>query len=171
MTQMTAAHRTLPFGTWIVVESRVDGRSVEVRVTDRGPFKEDRIVDLSQAAARVIGLIGAGTLPVRLRVLGAAPRGAPGTTAEAAAPRVGPPGGDAGRFSVQVGAFGDEARAAELRARLEREGRAGVVVDRADRGGVVLHRVRVGSFASRAAAEAEAALLAGAGHAVAVVER
>jgi cell division septation protein DedD len=147
-------------------------------------------MDLSHAAARVIGLVGPGTLPVRLRVLaGPAARsaGAPsGDVAAAGAARgtpdapgageAAPPGGapataDPGRYAVQVAAFGDEARAAELRARLQREGRADVAVDRADRGGVVLHRVRVGSFPTRSAAEAEAARLAGAGHAVIIVDR
>jgi len=61
----TAAHRTLPFGTWIVV-SRSDGRSVKVRVNDRGPFAKGRVVDLSRAAAEAIGMIRAGVVEVSL---------------------------------------------------------------------------------------------------------
>src|SRR3970040_3131275 len=77
MSQMTAAHRSLPFGSWVVVENLVNRRTVEVRITDRGPFTGDRILDLSQAAARVLGAVGPGTIPVRLRVVAL-----PGPTAE-----------------------------------------------------------------------------------------
>ena len=70
MTRMTAAHKTLPFGTWVRVENLDNHRTVEVRINDRGPFVDQRIIDLSHAAARVIGAIGAGLVPVRLRVIG-----------------------------------------------------------------------------------------------------
>ncbi len=68
--QLTAAHRTLPFGTWVEV-TRVDtGQSVRVRITDRGPFgHEDRIIDLSRAAAEVIGLVKKGVARVQVRVV------------------------------------------------------------------------------------------------------
>jgi rare lipoprotein A (peptidoglycan hydrolase) len=69
MYQMTAAHRTLPFGTWVVAENSANGRSVKVRINDRGPHKSRRILDLSYAAARVLGAIGPGVIPVRLRVI------------------------------------------------------------------------------------------------------
>jgi peptidoglycan lytic transglycosylase len=71
MHQMTAAHRTLPFGTRIRVESLLDGSSVEVRINDRGPFKDadTRILDLSFAAGKLLGAIGPGVIPVRLRVV------------------------------------------------------------------------------------------------------
>ncbi|MEK7700771.1 MAG: septal ring lytic transglycosylase RlpA family protein [candidate division NC10 bacterium] len=75
MTQMTEAHRTLPCGTGILVENRLDGRTAEVRITDRGPFVDDRILDLSAAAARVLGAVGPGVIPVRVRVI-APPGGA-----------------------------------------------------------------------------------------------
>ena len=70
---MTAAHRTLPFGTWIHVENLDNHRTVEVRINDRGPFVDQRILDLSHAAARVIGAIGPGLVPIRLRVIGTRP--------------------------------------------------------------------------------------------------
>ncbi len=57
---MTAAHRTLPMGTTINVRNRSNGRTVRVRINDRGPFLRGRILDLSNAAARVIGLGGTG---------------------------------------------------------------------------------------------------------------
>ena len=66
---MTAAHRTLPFNAKVRVTHRVTGRSVIVRINDRGPFKDDRIIDLSYAAARQIGLIGPGTGEVVLEVI------------------------------------------------------------------------------------------------------
>ncbi|HET7853831.1 MAG TPA: septal ring lytic transglycosylase RlpA family protein [Candidatus Methylomirabilis sp.] len=69
MYQMTAAHPSLPFGTWIVVENRANGRSVKVRINDRGPNRSGRILDLSYAAARVLGAIGPGVIRVRLRVI------------------------------------------------------------------------------------------------------
>ena len=63
---LTAAHRTLPFGTCLRVESARTGRSVEVRVNDRGPFVEGRILDLSERAARDLGLTAQGVARVRL---------------------------------------------------------------------------------------------------------
>ena len=90
MNQMTAAHRTLPFGTRVRVESLVDGSSVEVRINDRGPFKDEdkRILDLSYAAGKLLGVVGPGVIPVRIRVLSV-----PGYTNAAArlSPAAGPP--------------------------------------------------------------------------------
>lgn len=70
MYKLTAAHPTLPMGTRIVVTHRGTGRSVEVRINDRGPFKRGRIVDLSYAAAQRLGVVGPGVIPVRLVVVG-----------------------------------------------------------------------------------------------------
>src|SRR5512132_3023169 len=67
--ELTAAHQTLPLGTRVMVTSLTNGRSVEVRINDRGPFIDGRIVDLSYAAASVIRMVGPGTMPVRLEVL------------------------------------------------------------------------------------------------------
>lgn len=69
MHAMTAAHRTLPFGTKVRVSDPATSRSVLVRINDRGPFKGDRIIDLSYGAARQLGMIGPGTLWVRLEVI------------------------------------------------------------------------------------------------------
>ena len=66
----TAAHRTLPLGTHVRVTNERNGRSVEVRINDRGPFgKRDRIIDLSKAAARELRMLDAGVVPVKLEVL------------------------------------------------------------------------------------------------------
>lgn len=74
MNQMTAAHRTMPFGTWVKVDNETNGKSVKVRITDRGPFVANRVIDLSKKAAEEIEMIGAGTAPVKLTVI-ETPRG------------------------------------------------------------------------------------------------
>lgn len=68
---MTAAHRTLPFGTRVRVTHVASGRSVEVRINDRGPFKKARVIDLSEAAAQTIGMTGKGLAHVRIAVVAA----------------------------------------------------------------------------------------------------
>jgi rare lipoprotein A len=69
MNRLTAAHRLLPFGTRVQVHNLRNARIVEVRITDRGPFVEGRLIDLSRAAARVLGFQRAGLERVRLEVL------------------------------------------------------------------------------------------------------
>jgi rare lipoprotein A len=103
MEQMTAAHRTLPFGAMVQVTNHTNGKKVEVRITDRGPFIEGRIIDLSRAAARTIDLIRPGTAPVRIEV-----------RSYALAPRPN------GTFAVQVGGYLDRHQADRLTARLRK---------------------------------------------------
>jgi rare lipoprotein A len=67
---MTAAHRSLPFGTQVKVTNMDNGRSVVVRINDRGPFTHNRVLDISEGAARVIGLINSGVAPIRMEVMG-----------------------------------------------------------------------------------------------------
>ena len=153
MSQMTAAHRSLPFGSWVVVENLLNRRTLEARITDRGPFTGDRILDLSQAAARLLGAIGPGTIPVRLRVVAL-----PGSTAEI--PR--------GFFTVQVAAFTSEDRATLLKGLLDRDW-AETYVQRAEIGGRTLYRVRVGKAVTRGEAQRLAQRLAAAGYDVIVV--
>jgi rare lipoprotein A len=69
MDAMVAAHRTMPFGTWVRVYNLGNGKTVEVRIIDRGPFAHGRIIDLSHAAAGAIDMIGPGTARVRLVVI------------------------------------------------------------------------------------------------------
>jgi rare lipoprotein A len=69
MNEMTAAHQTLPFSTRVRVTNIENGRTVIVRINDRGPFKDDRIIDLSLAAAKSLELIGPGTARVKLEVV------------------------------------------------------------------------------------------------------
>jgi rare lipoprotein A len=69
MNALTAAHRTLPLGTRVLVTNLANGRSIEVRINDRGPMVSDRIIDLSFAAARALGGVGAGVFRVRIAVV------------------------------------------------------------------------------------------------------
>ena len=67
---ITAAHRTLPFNTEVLVENLDNGKTVQVRINDRGPFAKDRIIDLSRGAAEKVDMIGPGTARVRIYVVG-----------------------------------------------------------------------------------------------------
>ena len=69
MNELTAAHKTLPFGTKVKVTNTRNGRSVVVRINDRGPFVGKRVIDLSRRAAERIGMVNAGVGPVTLQVL------------------------------------------------------------------------------------------------------
>ena len=77
MNAMTAAHRTLPFGTWVRVHSLVNGREVDVRITDRGPFISSRVIDLSRGAAVALGMLGLGFKEVVLSVPDTSPSASP----------------------------------------------------------------------------------------------
>ena len=68
MNAFTAAHRTLPFGTWVRVHSLVNGRDVDVRITDRGPFARSRVIDVSRAAAKELDMLGLGFKEVVLLI-------------------------------------------------------------------------------------------------------
>ncbi len=103
MEQLTAAHRTLAFNTMVRVENLENAKTVDVRITDRGPFVGGRVIDLSHAAAKAIGMIGPGTVRVRLNVIGL------------------PAVMEANIFGVQVGAFQDRGNAERMRARMVKE--------------------------------------------------
>ncbi len=68
-TALTAAHRTLPLNTWVRVTNEINGRSVVVRINDRGPFKPGRVIDLSEAAARSLDMTALGLVPVKLQIV------------------------------------------------------------------------------------------------------
>ncbi|AXS41423.1 septal ring lytic transglycosylase RlpA family protein [Breoghania sp. L-A4] len=74
---MTAAHRTLPFGTQVLVTNLRNGRTVSVRINDRGPFIRGRIIDVTRRAARELDFKRAGWAPVRIVIKGAPVKGAP----------------------------------------------------------------------------------------------
>lgn len=128
---MTAAHRTLPFNTMVRVTNKTNGRQVDVRINDRGPFVKGRVIDLSLRAAKEIDLVGPGVAPVKLTVL----KGSELRTVEAALLPPEPPSA----FAVQVGAFENEKKAEDLRKRLEKKYPTVVVIS--DK---TLYRVRIG---------------------------
>ena len=87
MYALTAAHKTLPFGTLVRVRSLVTGREVEVRINDRGPFSAGRVIDVSQAAAEALGMLGLGVKNVQLLVPESTPEAAPPERPANKAPR------------------------------------------------------------------------------------
>ncbi|MBI1727607.1 MAG: septal ring lytic transglycosylase RlpA family protein [Candidatus Rokubacteria bacterium] len=157
MNNLTAAHRTLPLGTRLMVTSIDTGQAVEVRVNDRGPFIDGRILDLSYGAARVVGAVGPGVIPVRLRILalpGASDK-PPAASAAAAFP--------AAPFAVQAGAFTTRARAETLRAAVERDGVDAMLFEVAV-DPETFYRVRLGAYPNRPARLAVARRLATRGY-------
>jgi rare lipoprotein A len=133
MEKLTAAHRTLPFGTWVRVTNLGNNKSVDVRITDRGPFVDGRVIDLSHRAAELIDMVGPGIAQVHLDILSA-----PALPASA------------NWFAVQAGAFADKDRAERLRGSLEREYGTARLVYRA--GTPSLWRVLVGTVPTEQAA-------------------
>ncbi|WP_394701368.1 septal ring lytic transglycosylase RlpA family protein [Marispirochaeta aestuarii] len=112
---LTAAHKTLPFGTRVRVTNTANGKSVTVRINDRGPFVQGRIIDLSRAAAEQLGMLESGTAQVLVEELGS--RGV--AEASPAGERAKPSGSEK---SVQVASFGDRSNAERLATRLDRAG-------------------------------------------------
>jgi peptidoglycan lytic transglycosylase len=141
MNRSTAAHRTLPFGSMVRVVNLDNGRQTQVRIIDRGPFVEGRIIDLSFAAARSVDMVGTGIAHVRLELLSAG--------------RV-PLGAD--NFTVQVGAFTQHGNAERLRDRLLRR-YAPIFIQDYDSPSGYFYRVRVGRVPSQQSAEQLAAQL------------
>jgi rare lipoprotein A len=133
MNKLTAAHRTLPFDTMVRVTNLNNGKSATVRITDRGPFVDNRIIDLSQAAAREIESIGPGVVPVRIEVLGNVDV-------------------TAGFFTVQVGAFHDRGNAERLRDRLS-VSYSPIFIQQYDSSDGAFYRVRVGRISGQEAAQ------------------
>ena len=133
MYKLTAAHRTLPFETMVRVTNLNNGKSTTVRITDRGPFVEGRIIDLSLAAAREIESVGPGVVPVRVEVV---------------SPGVDP---TVGFFTVQVGAFRDRGNAERLRDRLN-VSYSPIFIQQYEAPEGVFYRVRVGKISGEDAA-------------------
>lgn len=142
MYAMTAAHRTLPFGTQVKVHDLENDRDVTVRINDRGPFVEGRIIDLSYAAAQAMHM--PGIAQVRLEILGIEPGNGMGAI-----------------FAVQVGAFKDRTNAEQLKQRIESQF-GPVIIQDFDRGDGVFYRVRVGHESTEGEARALAQKLSAA---------
>jgi rare lipoprotein A len=132
MSQLTAAHRHAPLGSYAVVTNIETGRSVRVRINDRGPFKQDRIIDLSHAAARQLGMLEAGITRVKVEFL---PNTRPAAT-----------------FLVQAGAYRQQRNAARVQRMLVAHYPTARVTQ-SSQDAQSLYRIHLGPFATRAKAE------------------
>lgn len=151
MHDLTAAHKSLPFGTYVVVTNLNNGKSVTVRINDRGPFVKDRIIDLSYAAAKAVDMVGTGTAPVRLEIL---TKISPKKSTQ--------------KFSVQVGSFVQEANAKLLKLELQKDFK-NVYITRFKTANRVYYRVRIRAK-DQNAARAMAMRLSKAGYSAIVLE-
>lgn len=140
----TAAHKTLPLPTFAEVTNLDNGKRVVVKINDRGPFKDDRLIDMSYGAALRLGMIGTGTARVEVRAIdvGKRPPGPPQYDAGAAMA--------AAATWLQIGAFGRRDNAEDLAGRLRRAGLSPVSVNPGDD----LYRVWLGPYGSQAEADA-----------------
>ncbi len=132
MYQLTCAHNTLPLGTTVMITNLENGRSVELKVNDRGPFVKERVIDLSYAAAQIIGMWEKGTAFVKVEVIG-------------------PLIEQIQRFNCQVGSFIDEVKAQKLADEL-RKSFENVYVTTVETLTEKYHRVRIGQFETQEAA-------------------
>ncbi len=151
MYQLTCAHNTLPLGTIVMVTNLDNGRSLELKVNDRGPFVKERIIDVSYAAAQMLGMWEKGTVPVKVEIIGSAPEMVQ-------------------RFTLQVGSFVDETNAQRLAEQLRRNF-DNVSVTALETQTQKYHRVRVGQFDTRESALVMAEKLAQMGFKVMVTSR
>lgn len=145
----TAAHKSLPMGTVVRVTNLENGRDVLLEINDRGPFVEGRIIDLSHAAARSIGMVEEGTVKVKVEVVST-----PSTRNTSIFDAL---------YTVQVGSFGDRGNATSLKTELEAE-YEDVRVESVRVSGDDYYRVRVGRYSDRKDAERTASRLRRDGH-------
>ncbi len=153
MFAMTAAHRSLPLPTFVEVTNLENGRTVVVRVNDRGPFVGNRIIDLSYAAAVRLGMERQGTARVKVRAITPGREAAAPVVARASEPVATPAANgvsnglaEASRYYLQVGAFQSRDNADTLRRRLESLNAGPVLINSG--GTPSLYRVRIGPLAS-----------------------
>jgi rare lipoprotein A len=139
---LTAASIAFPLGSRVMVTNLDNDRSVEVTITDRGPFVKGRKIDLSHRAARMIGMLDQGTARVRIALISK-----PVGTRDVGAPL---------RYWVQIGSFSEQQHADQVRSRLASSYADVRVVDVLDAEHHRYYRVRMGAFATRSAAEARA---------------
>lgn len=138
---LSAAHKTLPLGTWVRVRNLENGKSAELRVNDRGPFVRGRVIDLSYGAAKKLGVVGPGTAKVEVIALGIrradAAKGERYTSIDYYS----------GKFTFQVGAFGERRNAERLRDQLQANYTNAHIVPFIN-GEDIFYRVRVGKCAT-----------------------
>ncbi|HEY3302328.1 MAG TPA: septal ring lytic transglycosylase RlpA family protein [Candidatus Binatia bacterium] len=156
---LTAAHQTLPLGTRVMVVNLKTGRSTEVTITDRGPFAKGRILDLSYAAAQSLGMIGSGTVPVRIEVIDGPAR------IEKIRDRL--------DYTLQIGSFADMENAAKLKDQLGNSlaQPSEVTIVPFRRNESTYYRVQAGIFSSRSDAEAQAKQFVSQGLPVVIMEK
>jgi rare lipoprotein A len=148
MYQLTAAHKTLPLGTTVMVTHLDNGKSVMVAINDRGPFVKGRIIDLSYAAAQALGMVEEGVARVRMEVFGKKP--IPASSPE-------------GPFTIQVGAFIERSNAVRLMEELQKKYKD-ISITELKTPENTYYRVRVGRFITREEAYQFAAGLAQEGY-------
>jgi rare lipoprotein A len=154
---LTAAHQTLPLGTRVLVTNLENGRSIEVLINDRGPFAKGRIIDLSYAAAEILGMIGPGTIPVRMEVVG---------------------GGadkihfikDSLDYTLQLGSFSVFENARQLRDRVASKFSEVAIVP-LNTSTSTFYRVQIGEFSTRSSAEEQARRVTQEGYPVVILEK
>ena len=158
--EVTAAHQTLPLGARVMVTNLDNGRSTEVTINDRGPFAKGRILDLSYAAAQTLGMIGPGTIPVRIEVLDSGPY-----RIEKIRDRL--------DYTVQVGSFADIEHAMKLRDQLGKSFAqpSQIAIVPFYNNDSTYYRVQAGTFSNRSDAEAQARQLARHGFPVVIMEK
>jgi rare lipoprotein A len=157
--ELTAAHRTLPFNTLVKVTNQENGKDVEVRINDRGPFVDGRVIDLSLKAAREIDMVRSGTARVKLTVVKEGPPTATRTPRTPTTPALAIPNpssspsaaGSPVAFTVQVGAFESREVAESLKKDLEQR-HQNVTIETFSTTRT-FYRVRVGQLTDMAAAE------------------
>jgi rare lipoprotein A len=147
MHAMTAAHKTLPMGVYVRVRNKRNYSEAVVRINDRGPFVKERIIDLSFAAAKQLGITGTGTAPVHIEALGYRSADSNGP-----APYRPPTSYDAGDFAIQIAAFTKRDNAERLAARMRKSYSSAGIQDATVKGNRFF-RVRVGSYGSLVKAE------------------
>lgn len=141
MHAMTAAHKTLPIPVYVRVRNLENGKTAVVKVNDRGPFAHNRIIDLSYAAAKKLGVVGPGTADVEVIALNSPDdkthptvRAIPLSSSNA----------EEGEVFVQLGSFGSEVNAQNLLSQLKQHDENPIMISRIDTGDGVFYRVRLG---------------------------
>lgn len=143
MNAVSAAHKTLPLGTYVRVRNLQNSKTLDVIINDRGPFVAGRVIDLSKAAAKEIGVYSPGTAPVEVVALGIATSAASGRSSQPVS--YVPVDYYRGNFTIQVGAFSELDNAKRLWKKLDRAYKnAHIEPYYPHQGGGRLHRVLVG---------------------------
>jgi rare lipoprotein A len=152
---LTAAHQTLPLGTRVMVTNLETGSSAEVTINDRGPFAKGRIIDLSYGAGKALGMIGPGTIPVRVEVLAGSNIQSIRTSLD---------------YTLQLGSFSQIENAQQLRDQLK-SSYPDVAIVPLQAKDLTYYRVQLGTFSNRSAAEERARHLSQAGFSVVIMEK